>query len=187
MLRCICPGARALTTPRSVTAHDPRGCPHTSWNLRNAADILELDISIKTRRKDNNQHQLNQHSSTIASSFKMYSALLALFALPALVVAGGGGQCNTGSLYCCEQTQNPKDAGPSTITLLKSVGVDVNDLTALIGLNCDPISVVDGSTWLLAAPTTTSMDWSTLDAPTSSSKWFKMAGNWLRVGSVIRI
>ncbi|PFH45398.1 hypothetical protein AMATHDRAFT_9328 [Amanita thiersii Skay4041] len=81
----------------------------------------------------------------------MYSARLALFALPALVAAtairrGGGGQCNTGSLYCCEQTQDPKDAGPSTITLLKSVGVDVNDLTALIGLNCDPISVVDGST-----------------------------------------
>ncbi|PFH45397.1 hypothetical protein AMATHDRAFT_9327 [Amanita thiersii Skay4041] len=81
----------------------------------------------------------------------MYSALLALFALPALVIAGGGGQCNTGSLYCCEQTQDPKDAGPSTITLLKSVGVDVNDLTALIGLNCDPISVVDGSTCAQAA------------------------------------
>ncbi|PFH45560.1 hypothetical protein AMATHDRAFT_158744 [Amanita thiersii Skay4041] len=70
---------------------------------------------------------------------------IVLFALPILAVADpvrrGGGQCNSGSVQCCETTQSPKDAGPTTIEQLKAVGVDVNSLTGLIGLNCSPISV----------------------------------------------
>ncbi|PFH45557.1 hypothetical protein AMATHDRAFT_8987 [Amanita thiersii Skay4041] len=81
----------------------------------------------------------------------MYAARLALFTLPALAAAnairrggdgGGSGQCDSGTLQCCNQTQDVKDADDSTLNLLKSVGVNVSDLTGLIGLNCVPISLL---------------------------------------------
>ncbi|KAF9481886.1 fungal hydrophobin [Pholiota conissans] len=49
-------------------------------------------------------------------------------------------QCNTGSLQCCDSTSTASD--PATAILLKSLGVVVQDVTALIGVTCSPITGV---------------------------------------------
>ncbi|KAF8915272.1 hydrophobin-251 [Mucidula mucida] len=53
---------------------------------------------------------------------------------------GGGGDCNTGSLQCCNTVQSASD--PSTSTLLGLLGIVLGDITAMVGLGCSPISLV---------------------------------------------
>ncbi|KAH7919192.1 fungal hydrophobin [Leucogyrophana mollusca] len=69
------------------------------------------------------------------------SRLFAILPLAVLAVAGGAtNQCNTGSASCCNSTQSAKDFSESGIAGL--LGIDVGDITALVGLQCTPISVV---------------------------------------------
>ena len=48
--------------------------------------------------------------------------------------------CSTGDLQCCQtvQTANSQPAA----SILQSIGVQVQDVNALVGLTCNPISVV---------------------------------------------
>ena len=56
-----------------------------------------------------------------------------------------GDQCTTGSLQCCNSTGQATD--PAISTLLGLLGIDVSDVTALVGVTCSPITVVGtGST-----------------------------------------
>ena len=48
-------------------------------------------------------------------------------------------QCNTGSIQCCESVQNASDPGVANV--LGALGVILQDIDALIGLTCSPISV----------------------------------------------
>ncbi|KAF9481885.1 hydrophobin-251 [Pholiota conissans] len=89
--------------------------------------------------------------------FKLFSiTTLALVTLAAATPTrrnnvGPSNQCNTGSLQCCASTSTASD--PSTAILLKSLGVVVQDVTALVGLTCDPITVVGaGSTTCTEQP-----------------------------------
>ncbi|KAH9477480.1 sc3 hydrophobin [Psilocybe cubensis] len=82
--------------------------------------------------------------------FKLVSAL-AFATLAAATVTpvrrGGGGsstipasQCNTGDLQCCNSVQaGDSDAVSSILGLL---GIVLQDVTALVGLNCSPLSVI---------------------------------------------
>ncbi|PBK73441.1 fungal hydrophobin [Armillaria solidipes] len=75
----------------------------------------------------------------------------AILALPLLVASSAvpkagtnttvtGGQCNTGSAQCCKSVQDPKsDAVQSALGLL---GIPIGDITANVGLTCDPITVI---------------------------------------------
>ncbi|PPR04694.1 hypothetical protein CVT26_015019 [Gymnopilus dilepis] len=54
-------------------------------------------------------------------------------------------QCTTGSLECCSSTGTASD--PVISTLLGLLGIDVSDITALVGVTCSPITVIGtGST-----------------------------------------
>jgi len=103
-------------------------------------------------------NELNIHSQPKHSN--MQFATLALFAVAAATstlaaatgVATGGSpipasQCNTGPVQCCNETGTTKDA--SIAKALALVGVDVSDVNVLIGLTCDPISVIGigGNSW----------------------------------------
>ncbi|KAF8204696.1 hydrophobin-315 [Pholiota molesta] len=55
--------------------------------------------------------------------------------------AGPSNQCNTGTLQCCASTPTASD--PSTAALLGLLGVVVvQDVTALVGVTCSPITGV---------------------------------------------
>ena len=66
---------------------------------------------------------------------------------------GGGstpppaGQCNTGEAQCCNSVQAANT--PSAAALLGLLGIVLQDVTALVGITCSPLSVigVGGSGW----------------------------------------
>ncbi|CAL1694198.1 unnamed protein product [Somion occarium] len=76
-------------------------------------------------------------------------ALFLFFALPLLAVATPANvvardQCNTGPIQCCQQTLDSQSGqGKSLLGLITGLlGIVVGDITALIGLNCSPITVI---------------------------------------------
>ena len=83
---------------------------------------------------------------------------LATIALAALAVATPArrnepaSQCTTGSLQCCQSVEQADD--PAAASIIKSLGIVVQDVTALVGLTCDPIAVVGAgsSSWSVFQP-----------------------------------
>ena len=52
------------------------------------------------------------------------------------------GSCNTGPIQCCQSTEQASD--PATSKLLALLGVVLQDLNVLVGLQCSPITVIGG-------------------------------------------
>ena len=79
--------------------------------------------------------------------FNLKTTTLAIASLAVLVVAtpapqNSNGQCNTGDLMCCENTQNtapsPKDLLAGLLSIL---GINLQSADLPIGLTCSPITV----------------------------------------------
>ncbi|KAI0643539.1 fungal hydrophobin [Trametes meyenii] len=77
----------------------------------------------------------------------MFSKLFIISALAILAVATptpggapGAGSCSTGPIQCCESVERAGSADAANI--LKSIGVVVQDVNAMVGLTCTPINVV---------------------------------------------
>ncbi|KAG1733333.1 hydrophobin [Suillus paluster] len=71
----------------------------------------------------------------------MFARLFAVASLVALAVADG--QCNTGSISCCESTTSTSNYN-SAAKLLGLVPV-VADVAAVVGLSCSGVTVVGTS------------------------------------------
>ncbi|TBU46837.1 fungal hydrophobin [Dichomitus squalens] len=70
------------------------------------------------------------------------SALLAVAtALPAPKDGDSGGKCNTGEIHCCN-TVGRSDDSSFTKYLTPLVQEAIKDLTTVIGVDCDPITVI---------------------------------------------
>ncbi|KAI0628880.1 fungal hydrophobin-domain-containing protein [Trametes polyzona] len=48
--------------------------------------------------------------------------------------------CSTGAIQCCQQTTTANSASANAI--LGLLGIVLDDLTSLVGLNCSPVTVV---------------------------------------------
>ncbi|KAI0750501.1 fungal hydrophobin [Fomes fomentarius] len=75
----------------------------------------------------------------------MFTKLFTISALAILAAAtpapnSSPAGCATGAIQCCESVQSAGSAAAAPI--LKAIGVDVQDVNALVGLTCTPISVV---------------------------------------------
>ncbi|KAF8993780.1 hydrophobin-315 [Cyathus striatus] len=71
--------------------------------------------------------------------FKLSAVTLALATLAAATPVARD-TCTTGSLQCCNSVST---AGDSAVAkLLGLLGIVVQDVTAIVGLNCSPISVI---------------------------------------------
>ena len=82
----------------------------------------------------------------------MFAKLFTLSALAILAAAppapAPDASCTTGGIQCCDSVV-PADSAAAT-SILKSIGVVVQDVNALVGLTCSPISVVgvgSGDAW----------------------------------------
>ncbi|KAK0191333.1 hydrophobin-251 [Armillaria novae-zelandiae] len=51
-----------------------------------------------------------------------------------------GGKCNTGSLQCCKSVQDPKSSAVQQA--LGLLNIPIGEITADVGLTCDPITVI---------------------------------------------
>ncbi|PBK95188.1 fungal hydrophobin [Armillaria gallica] len=79
----------------------------------------------------------------------MFSRIIALavLALPLFAVAAPatdttvtGGSCNTGSLQCCKSVQDPESSAAQQA--LGLLNIPIGEVTAGVGLTCDPITVI---------------------------------------------
>ncbi|KAI0737160.1 hydrophobin [Daedaleopsis nitida] len=71
----------------------------------------------------------------------MFAKSTVLSALAILVAATTAwAQCTTGTAQCCQSTSTADSAAVAPI--LDALGIVVQDVNALIGLNCSPIGVV---------------------------------------------
>ncbi|KAG1738127.1 fungal hydrophobin [Suillus paluster] len=69
----------------------------------------------------------------------MFARLFAIASLVAFAVANDG-QCNTGSIQCCESSTTVSNYNAqSGLSGLLSI---VTDVVGLVGLNCSPLSVI---------------------------------------------
>ncbi|KAF9027197.1 fungal hydrophobin [Hymenopellis radicata] len=83
--------------------------------------------------------------------FKLQSVLTTAIALAALAAAAPAseastpapvpaGNCNTGPIQCCNSVQNA--SSPSVQSLAGLLGIALGSITAQVGLDCSPISVI---------------------------------------------
>ncbi|KAI0737152.1 hydrophobin [Daedaleopsis nitida] len=74
----------------------------------------------------------------------MFAKLFTLSALAILAVAtpmpAPAASCSTGAIQCCESVQPANSAAAAPI--LASIGVVVQDVNALVGLTCSPITAI---------------------------------------------
>ncbi|KAK1224766.1 hypothetical protein PQX77_012313 [Marasmius sp. AFHP31] len=78
------------------------------------------------------------------TKFFALSAMTTLAAATAVVKrtdGGGEGTCTSG-LRCCDSTSKASD--PTAAGVLHGLGIVLQDLNVLVGLNCSPITVVGG-------------------------------------------
>ena len=84
----------------------------------------------------------------------MFSKLSVVATLAILAVATAApnspppASCSTGTIQCCETVEKASD--PAAATILASIGVVVQDVNALVGLTCSPVTVVgvgSGDSW----------------------------------------
>lgn len=87
-------------------------------------------------------------SRNMFSKITLLIATMVAFVAATPVPGATGGQCNTGSMQCCQQVHQSQTDSHSFLAAL--VGANVQDVTAAIGTNCDPLSVVglgSGAQW----------------------------------------
>jgi len=71
--------------------------------------------------------------------FTRVASVVALAAF-ALAVPAPANQCNTGSAQCCNSVQSANSTEVTNI--LGPLGVVLGDLTAQVGLQCSPLSIL---------------------------------------------
>ncbi|RPD53864.1 hydrophobin [Lentinus tigrinus ALCF2SS1-7] len=74
----------------------------------------------------------------------MFSKLFTIASLAILAVAtpapAPDATCSTGPIQCCDTVTKASD--PAAANILKSIGVVVQDVNALVGLTCSAVTVV---------------------------------------------
>ena len=84
----------------------------------------------------------------------MFSKLSVVATLAILAVATAApnspppASCSTGAIQCCNTVEKASD--PAAAAILASIGVVVQDVNALVGLTCSPVTVVgvgSGDSW----------------------------------------
>ena len=77
----------------------------------------------------------------------MFSKLTAI-AILAAATSALAQSCSTGPIQCCDTVEKASD--PAAAAILASLGVVVQDVDALVGLTCSPVTVIGvgtGDSW----------------------------------------
>ncbi|KAF9257580.1 fungal hydrophobin [Marasmius fiardii PR-910] len=90
------------------------------------------------------------------NKFFALSALTSLAAATALPGGGGGSSSGGSDVQCCQQTTKASD--PAAAGVLALLGIVLQDLNVLVGLNCSPITVIGGGNGACSGTTVTCTD-----------------------------
>ncbi|TFK70620.1 fungal hydrophobin [Pluteus cervinus] len=75
---------------------------------------------------------------------RIYAVFFALLVLPIFAAAGviprQTGNCNTGSISCCNSVQSSDSTAVTSLAGL--LGIVLPEITGLIGLSCSPLSIL---------------------------------------------
>ncbi|KAF9257581.1 fungal hydrophobin [Marasmius fiardii PR-910] len=88
------------------------------------------------------------------NKFFALSAISSLAAVTALPTPGDG--YGDENVRCCEQVQKASDK--SAAAVLGLLGIVVQDVNALVGLNCSPITVIGGGNGACSSTTVSCTD-----------------------------
>ena len=89
-------------------------------------------------------------------SHKMFARVVALATAASLFVFAAAApgpqaaaQCNGGTIQCCNQAQEVEKVDKKTTLIMQLIGLDVSNLTGMVGSNCSPLSVlaIGGNSW----------------------------------------
>ena len=83
-----------------------------------------------------------------AKLFTIASLAILAAATPTPGGGSGSGSCSTGPIQCCNTVEKASD--PAAAGVLAAIGVVVQDVDVLVGLTCDPITVIGvgtGGSW----------------------------------------
>ncbi|KAK1222958.1 hypothetical protein PQX77_014158 [Marasmius sp. AFHP31] len=90
------------------------------------------------------------------TKFFALSAITTLAVATAVKRTGGGGGGEGGGeeppVQCCQSVTKASD--PSAAAVLAAIGVIVDDVNVLVGLNCSPITVIGGGNGACSGGTT---------------------------------
>lgn len=70
---------------------------------------------------------------------KLALASTLAFLAAAIPTSPSPGECSTGSIQCCNSVESA--SSPSAAEILGSLGIVVQDVNALVGLTCSPVTV----------------------------------------------
>ncbi|KDQ62778.1 hypothetical protein JAAARDRAFT_190058 [Jaapia argillacea MUCL 33604] len=70
----------------------------------------------------------------------MFSKAFTATALFSILAVATAQSCNTGPIQCCDTVEEA--SSPAAAGILASLGIVVQDVTALVGLTCSPITVI---------------------------------------------
>ncbi|TFK99155.1 fungal hydrophobin [Pterulicium gracile] len=70
------------------------------------------------------------------------STLVAVSSAASIATRSEPGSCNTSPIQCCQSTEAPN--GPTASVLLGLLGVILQDLNVLVGIQCSPLTVIGG-------------------------------------------
>ncbi|KAJ7573039.1 hydrophobin 2 [Mycena floridula] len=89
--------------------------------------------------------------------FKLSTIALALATLAvATPTSRGGTEPTSPGTECCDSVQSA--SSPAAAAILALLGIDASSITALVGLGCSPISVVDIGNGACSTTTVTCQD-----------------------------
>ena len=73
----------------------------------------------------------------------MFSQLFTVATILAAATSALAQSCSTGPIQCCDTVEKASD--PAVAKMLGGLGVVVQDVNALVGITCTPVTVIGGS------------------------------------------